>query len=66
MFWIFLLAVVLALVFFKMGVLTVWFGVMQGLLKLLFVLSGAFLVVAAWRWFQRRRRPHTVDLRRMG
>ena len=59
-----LLALVLGLVFFKLGVLTVWFGVLQGLVKLLFVLSGAFLVVAAWRWVAQRRRLRTVDLRR--
>jgi hypothetical protein len=59
-----LLALVLGLVFFKLGVLTVWFGVLQGLVKLLFVLSGAFLVVAAWRWVAQRRHMRTVDLRR--
>ena len=59
-----LLALVLGLVFFKLGVLTVWFGVLQGLVKLLFVLSGAFLFVAAWKWVAQRRRLRTVDLRR--
>ena len=56
-----LLAVVLGLVFFKLGVLTVWFGVLQGLLKLLFVLSGAFLVVAAWRWIGSRYARETHE-----
>ena len=45
MFWMLLLLLVMGLVFFKLGVLTVWFGLLQGLIKLLFVLSGAFLVV---------------------
>jgi hypothetical protein len=64
MFWMILLLLVMGLVFFKLGVLTVWFGVLQGLVKLLFVLSGAFLVVGAWRWVAQRRRMRTVDLRR--
>ena len=57
MIWMFLLAVVMGFVFFKLGVLTVMFTLLQGLLKLLFVVSGLFLVVATWRWFARRRRP---------
>ena len=64
MFWMVLLLLVMGLVFFKLGVLTVWFGVLQGLVKLLFVLSGAFLVVAAWKWVARQRRGRIVDLRR--
>ena len=64
MFWMILLLVVMGLVFFKLGVLTVWFGVLQGLLKVLFVVSGLFLIVAAWKWVARRRHPQTVDLRR--
>ena len=65
MVWILLLCLVLGLVFFKLGVLTVWFSVLQGLLKLLGLVTGMFLVVAAWRWLQRRRRgPVTVDVRR--
>lgn len=63
MFWMFLLSVVLGLAFFKLGVLTVWFGVLQGLLKLLFVVSGAFLVVSAWKWVARQRRGRIVDVR---
>lgn len=64
MVWMILLLLVMGLVFFKLGVLTVWFGVLQGLLKLLFVVSGLFLVAAAWKWVARRRHPQTVDLRR--
>jgi hypothetical protein len=64
MFWILLLLLVMGLVFFKLGVLTVWFGLLQGLVKVLFVLSGAFLVVAAVKWAARQRRVRTVDLRR--
>jgi hypothetical protein len=63
MFWILLLLLVMGLVFFKLGVLTVWFGLLQGLVKVLFVLSGAFLVVAAVKWVARQRRLRTVDLR---
>lgn len=64
MLWFILLLVVAGLVFFKLGVLTVWFSMLQALVKALFVLSGAFLAVAAWRWLMRRRRPRLVDLRR--
>ncbi len=64
MLWIVLLAVVLGLVFFKLGVLTVWFSLLQGLVKVLGVLTGAFLLLAGWRWLQRRRRPVTIDVRR--
>ena len=64
MFWMVLLLLVMGLVFFKLGVLTVWFGVLQGLVKLLFVLSGAFLVVAAWKWLIRRRQLNPLEWRR--
>ena len=40
MIWMFLLAVVMGFVFYKLGVLTVMFALLQGLLKLLFVLWG--------------------------
>ena len=62
MLWIVLLAVVLGLVFFKLGVLTVWFSLLQGLVKVLGVITGAFLLLAGWRWLQRR--PVTIDVRR--
>lgn len=55
MIWMFLLAVVMGFVFFKLGVLTVMFALLQGLLKLLFVLSGLLLVVTVWRGIRRRR-----------
>ena len=64
MFWMVLLLVVMGLVFFKLGVLTVWFALLQGLVKVLFVLSGGFLVAAAWKWVARQRRGRIVDLRR--
>ena len=65
MIWMFLLAVVMGFVFFKLGVLSVMFALLQGLLKLLFVLSGLFLVVAGLKWVARRRRAATVDLRQL-
>lgn len=55
MFWLVLLALVAGFLLFKLGVLTVWFAVLQGLLKVLFVVSGLFLVVAAGKWLLRRR-----------
>jgi len=62
MFWMFLLAVFLAVVFFKLGVYSVVFGLVQLLAKVLFVVSGAFLVVAAGRWVMRRRRMALVRI----
>ncbi len=55
MFWMFLLAVVLGAAFFKLGVYSIAFGLVQLLAKVLLVVSGAFLVVAAWKWLARRR-----------
>jgi hypothetical protein len=63
MFWIFVLAVLLAVVFFKLGVLTVWLGVFEVLGKVLFFGTGLFLIVYAGRWVMQRRRPVTVQMR---
>lgn len=57
---IFLLLLVMGLVFFKLGVLTVWFAILEGLVKVLFVVSGAFLFVATWKWVARRRQAEPV------
>ena len=60
-----LLAVVLGLVFFKLGVYSVLIGLFQLAAKVLFFGTGLFLLVYAGRWvLNRRRRPVTVDLRR--
>ena len=55
MFWLVLLSLVFGVVLFKFGVVTVWLGILEGLLKLLLVVSGGFLLVAAWRRLARRR-----------
>jgi hypothetical protein len=60
MFWMFLLLLVMALVFFKLGVLTVWLGVFELLGKLLLFGTGLFGLVYAGRWMLRRRRPLTL------
>ncbi len=60
MIWVVLLLLVMGLVFFKLGVLTVWFGVLQGLLKFLAIVSGVALLTYVWRWVASRRRPRTV------
>jgi hypothetical protein len=60
MIWMFLLAVVLGAVFFKLGVYSVVLGLVGVVTKVLFVVSGAFLVVAAGRWVMRRRRTALV------
>ena len=60
MFWIFLLAVVLALVFFKLGVYSVLLGLFQLLAKALFFGTGLFLLVYGARWLLRRRQAQPV------
>ena len=60
MFWIVLLALVMAFVFFKLGVYSVLLGLVQVVAKVLLIVTGAFLVVAAWRWVMRRRRAEPV------
>ena len=58
-----LLAVVLAVVCFKLGVYSMLFGLLQLLAKVLFFGTGMFLLVAGGRWILQRRRMRTVDLR---
>ena len=60
MIWMFLLAVVLGAVFFKLGVYSVVLGLVQFAAKVLFVVSGAFILVAVWRWVARRRSAQRV------
>ena len=60
MIWMFLLAVVLGAVFFKLGVYSVVFGLVQLAAKVLFVVSGAFILVGLWRWVARRRRVEWI------
>jgi hypothetical protein len=64
MIWMFLLAVVLGAVFFKLGVYSVVLGLVQLVAKVLFFASGLFLLVYAgrWagRWFVQRRRAQPV------
>ena len=55
MIWMFLLAVVLGAVFFKLGAYSVVLGLVGLAAKVLFVVSGAFILVALWRWVARRR-----------
>ena len=62
----FVMAVVLAVVFFKLGVYSVLLGLFELVAKVLFFGTGLFLLVYAGRWILNRRRaqPVTVDLRR--
>ena len=55
MIWMFLLAVVLGAVFFKLGVYSVVLGLVQFAAKVLFGSSGPFILVGMWRWVARRR-----------
>ena len=57
MFWMVLLVLVVGFVFFNLGVLTVWFGILEAVGKALFVVSGAFLVYIVWKRIARRRHP---------
>ncbi len=74
MFWMFVLAVVLGAVFFKLGVYSVVFGLVGFVAKVLFVVSGASILVGVgggWRggglMFGRRRGGRmTVGSRRGG
>lgn len=56
----FVMAVVLAVVFFKLGVYSVLLGLFQLLAKVLFFGTGLFLLVYAGRWILNRRRPQPV------
>jgi hypothetical protein len=60
MFWIFLLAVVLALVIFKLGVYSVLIGLFQWLATVLLFGTGLFVLVYAGRWLVNRRRAVPV------
>lgn len=60
MFWIFVLAVLLAVVFFKLGVYWVLLGFFELLAKVLFFGTGLFLIVYAGRWVLNRRRVQPV------
>ena len=60
MIWMFLLAVVLGAVFFKLGVYSVVFGLVQLVAKVLFFGTGLFLLVYAGRWLLRRRQAQPV------
>ncbi len=56
----FVMAVVLAVVFFKLGVYSVLLGLFQLLAKVLFFGTGLFLLVYAGRGILNRRRPQPV------
>ena len=55
-----LLAVVLAVVCFKLGVYSMLFGLLQLLAQVLFFGTGLFLLVYAGRWLLQRRRVQPV------
>ena len=60
MFWMFLLAVVLGAVFFKLGVYSILLAMFQLLARVLFFGTGLFLLVYAGRWIMHRRRARLV------
>ena len=66
MFWFILLVLAAGFVFFKLGVYSVLLGLFELTFKVLFLASGAFLLVWGGRWAVRRWRalPVTVDPQR--
>lgn len=60
----FVLAAVLAVVFFKLGVFTVLVALSELVGKVLFFGTGLFLFVYAWRWILNRRRAQPVRWQR--
>jgi membrane protein implicated in regulation of membrane protease activity len=56
-----LLAVVLAVVCFKLGVYSMLLGLLQLLAKVVFFGTGLFLLVYAGRWLLQRRQLRTVQ-----
>jgi hypothetical protein len=54
------LAVVLAVVCFKLGVYAMLLGLLQLLAKVVFFGTGLFLLVAGGRWLLQRRRAQPV------
>lgn len=65
MIWLVLLAVVLCVGFFKLGVFAVWFGLMKVALQGVLVVTCAAGILAAWKWVAKRRRI-AQDERRFG
>jgi len=57
----FVMAVVLAVVFFKLGVFSVLVALSELVGKVLFFGTGFFLLLYAGRWILRRRRARTVQ-----
>jgi hypothetical protein len=55
------LAVVLAVVCFKLGVYAMLLGLLQLLAKVVFFGTGLFLMVYAGRWLLQRRQLRTVQ-----
>ena len=55
MIWLFLLAVILAMAFFKMGVLVVWFGLLKSAVQFLLFIGGGFVLYGIWKWVARKR-----------
>ena len=56
MIWIFILALVMGFVFFKLGSYAVWFGVLQAAVNVLLFVTGAFVLVAIWKSVARKRK----------
>jgi hypothetical protein len=64
MLMLFIVGIVLAVVFFKLGVLTVLVGLFELVGKVLFFGTGLFLLVYAGRWILNRRRTRPVRWQR--
>jgi threonine/homoserine/homoserine lactone efflux protein len=62
MFLAFVLLLIMAYVFFKLGVYSVLLTIFQVLFQALLVVSGAFVVYFVWRKVMARRRGH-IDVK---
>ena len=55
MFWIFLLFVIFAVVFIKLGALSVWVGLLSGALNLALLLIGGLAIALFWRKISQKK-----------
>lgn len=55
MFWIFLLFVILAVVFIKLGALSVWVSLLSGAIYFALLLIGGLAIALFWRKSSQRK-----------
>lgn len=55
MFWFFLLFVILAVVFIKLGALSVWVSLLSGAINFALLLVGGLVIALLWRKNSRKK-----------